>query len=54
MQAVDDEVAGLGGAAEGEMQRAGVLIDQTERGVLLLTAHVVVGGFGIATGTAAP
>jgi hypothetical protein len=54
MQAVDDEVAGFGGASEGQVQRAGVFVDQTERGVFLMTAHVVVGRLGVATGTAAP
>nr|WP_300971635.1 hypothetical protein [Thiocapsa sp.] len=53
IQAVDDEVAGLGGTSEGQVQRAGVLVDQTERGVFLMTAHAVVGGLDLATATAA-
>jgi hypothetical protein len=43
VQAVDDEVTGLGRAAKPQEQFAAVLIDDAERDVLLFTAHVVIG-----------
>ena len=48
LQAVDDEVAGLGGTAEGQAQLPAVLVDQPERGVFFRAAHVVVGGAVVA------
>ncbi len=54
LEAVDDDVAGLGGAAEGQVQLARILVHDTERGVLLPAAHVVVGGSGVATGATTP
>ena len=53
-QAVDDEVAGLGGTAEGQVQLPAVLVDQPERGVLFRAPHVVVGGAVVAPGLPAP
>jgi hypothetical protein len=53
MQGVDDEVADFGGASEGQVQRADVLVDQTERGLCRLTIHVVLGALDVTTGPAA-
>lgn len=50
LQAVDDEIAGLEGTAKGQMELPAVFIHQPERGVLFLSAHVVVGGPVVAPG----
>lgn len=49
VEAVHDEVAGLRGAAEGQVQIRGVLVHHTEGDVFFLAPHVVVVGFVIAS-----
>jgi len=54
VQAIDDEIAGLGRASEGQMQLPIGFIDDTKRGLFLLASHVVVGCLVIASRLAAP
>ena len=49
IQTVDDEVAGLGRAAEDEMQLPGILVQHPERRVFFLATPVVVGRLIVAT-----
>ena len=52
-EAVDDDIAGLGGAAKSHLELPAVLIDDAEGRVFFLAAQVMVGRLMVATGLTA-
>lgn len=52
IQAVNDEITRLRGTAERDVQLPTVLVHQPKRSVLLLTAHIVIGGLVVTPGFA--
>ena len=54
LQAIDDKITGLEGMSEGQMQLPTIFLQNPQRHVFFLTAHIVVGRWGIPAGLAAP
>ena len=54
LQAVDNEIAGLGRAAKAQVQAGAIFIDNPQGRIFLLAAHVMVGGTAVAACLSAP
>ncbi len=54
LQAIHDEVTGLEGASKRQMQLPTILFHDSKRNLLLLAAHIVIGGSGVTAGFPTP